>query len=321
MKLSEFIMLNMESILQEWENFAKTILNYGEKVNVTSLRDHAKGMLLNIVKDLNTPQSKAEQVKKSQGLSLRKNKDITPAEEHGYARMKEGFEIKDVISEFRALRASVIKLATDPSRKIPLSDPYDMVRFNESIDQALAESMVIYISFKESQVWHNANYDLLTGLTNRLMFNHKLEQALKDSKRSGKSIALLFLDLDKFKEINDTLGHAEGDCLLKQAAERMKGCIRETDTASRIGGDEFTVILNNVQDVEKVKIIVEKILSALRKPFQLTGDIVQITVSIGITISPQDGSTAEVLLKNADQAMYVSKNSGRDKCSFWSLDC
>jgi len=318
MRLSKFIMLNMESILQEWDNFAKTLLLSAKKISNASIRDHAKGMLLSIVKDLDAPQSNLDQVKKSQGLSPSNNKDVTPAEEHGHERLESGFEINDVISEFRALRASVIKLATDSSREILLSEPYDMVRFNESIDQALAESVVIYTSFKESQVWHNANYDLLTGLTNRLMFNHKLEQALKDCKRSGKSIALLFLDLDKFKEINDTLGHAEGDYLLKQAAERMNGCIRETDIASRIGGDEFTIILNNVQGAERVKIIAEKILSALRKPFHLKKEIVQITASIGITISPQDGSIPEILLQNADQAMYVSKKSGRHKCTFWT---
>ncbi len=258
-----------------------------------------------------------EQVKKSQGLFLKNNKDVTPAAQHGRARMKEGFDIEGLVSEFRALRASVIKLVADSGRKISLSEPYDLVRFNEAIDQALAESVAIYACSKESQIWHNANYDLLTGLTNRLMFNVKLDQSLKYSKRSGNSMALLFLDLDKFKEVNDALGHTEGDFLLKQAAGRINSCIRETDTASRIGGDEFTIILNNVQDADQANIIAEKILSTLRKPFQLKKKSVQITASIGIAISSQDGIIPDVLLNNADQAMYVSKKSGRDKCTLW----
>lgn len=319
MKLSEFITSNIEPILKEWESFAKTIPIKGHSLNKSKLRDHAKDMLLRIVRDLDTPQSKLEQVKKSKGLFLKEDEEVTPAEEHGLVRMNEGYDINNLISEFRALRASVIKLATDSSRKIPLSEPYDMVRFNEAIDQALAESISTYASHKESQVWHNANYDLLTGLTNRLMFNNKLDPALKDSKRSGNSLALLFIDLDKFKEINDTLGHNEGDFLLKQAAKRIKSCIRETDTASRVGGDEFTVILNNIQHPDQAKIIAEKLLAVLKKPFQLMKKVVHITASIGITISPQDGVLPNVLLKNSDQAMYVSKKSGRDCSNFWSL--
>lgn len=308
----------MEDILKEWEDFAKTIPIKGHP-NQSELRDHAKDMLLRIVRDLDTPQSKLEQVKKSKGLALKENDEATPAEEHGLARMKEGYDINNLISEFRALRASVIKLATDSSRTIPLSEPYDMVRFNESIDQALAESIAIYAYYKESQVWHHANYDLLTGLPNRLMFNNKLDHALKDSKRSGNSMALLFIDLDKFKEINDTLGHAEGDALLKQAAKRINSCIRETDTASRIGGDEFTIILNNLQHPEQAKTVAEKLIAKLRKPFQLTKNVVHITASIGMTISPQDSVLPNILLKNSDQAMYVSKKSGGDCSNFWSL--
>ena len=154
MRLSAFIVDNIEPILQEWGNFAKTIFPKDQKINLKELRDHAKQMLLSIVADLNEPQSQLEQTKKSKGLSLKTDTKTTPAEEHGCARFMEGYSINNLVSEFRALRASVIKIFSDSSRKIPLSDPYDLVRFNEAIDQALSESVAEYTFFKEKQIRH-----------------------------------------------------------------------------------------------------------------------------------------------------------------------
>lgn len=196
----------------------------------------------------------------------------------------------------------------------PIFDDHGKLEAIAGVSREITEQKL-----SEKQIWYNANYDLLTGLANRLMFNDKLTQAIKDSKRSGESIALLFIDLDGFKKVNDTLGHVEADFLLKQAAKRINSCVRETDTASRIGGDEFTVILNSVQDAKQAKMVAEKLLSELRKPFKLNKNTFRLTASIGITMSPQDGLTPDVLLKNADQAMYASKKSGRDCCIFWSL--
>ena len=150
------------------------------------------------------------------------------------------------------------------------------------------------------------------------MFNNELEQAFKNSQRSGEPLALLFIDLDKFKEINDTLGHIEGDFLLKQVAERINQSIRGADTASRIGGDEFTVILNNIEDAQQAQIVAKKLLVALRKPFQLNQEVASITASVGIALYPENSLMPEDLLKKADQAMYVSKKAGRDCYHFWS---
>jgi diguanylate cyclase (GGDEF)-like protein len=169
----------------------------------------------------------------------------------------------------------------------------------------------------EQQVWKNANYDLLTGLCNRLMFLEKMEWAIKHSKRSNKSFALLFIDLDKFKKINDTFGHDVGDFLLKRVAKRISSCVRDTDTVARIGGDEFTAILIDVCDVEQVIFVVEKILSELRKPFQIQKNLIHISGSIGVTISPEDGIKSIDLLRNADHSMYVAKKSGSNLFEFY----
>ncbi len=437
MKLSSFIIDNIEDILQEWEDFAITVFPKDQKINIKALRDHAKQMLMRIVTEMDKPQSDLEQTQKSKGLSQRKDNDNTPAEEHGNERLAQGFSMNNLVAEFRALRASTIKLFSDVGRKVLPSDPYDLVRFNEAIDQALAESVAEYtlvkekqirrfnkmisgsldlhytldldgnilymnkamsdlypnaaheilgkaiynvempqsadvhehiqyiiqtgehcegeVSYKddlgtehffkykfepilddngtleaiagvsreiteqkqsEKQIWHSANYDLLTGLTNRLMFNHQLEKAIKAANRSGESLALMFIDLDGFKKINDTLGHAQGDFLIQQVANRIKNCVRETDTVSRIGGDEFTVILNPVQNAANARMIAEKILSELRKNYELIKNTANVTASIGIAMYPQDGLKPNILINNADKAMYASKKLGGDRCCF-----
>jgi diguanylate cyclase (GGDEF)-like protein/PAS domain S-box-containing protein len=164
----------------------------------------------------------------------------------------------------------------------------------------------------EAQIFHLAHYDTITALPNRLLFMDRFEQEIKKARRSAHSIALMFLDLDRFKEINDTLGHDMGDLLLKETAQRLLHCIRATDTAARLGGDEFTIILNELHDPSSVEAVAQKILDQLAEPFQLGSEIVYISASIGITIFPGDATNAEVLLKNADQAMYAAKDHGRN---------
>ncbi|MEY4640889.1 MAG: hypothetical protein RLZZ227_883 [Pseudomonadota bacterium] len=163
----------------------------------------------------------------------------------------------------------------------------------------------------EQLIWRQANFDQLTGLPNRRMFLDRLSEEIKKSRRSGLPLALLFLDLDHFKLVNDSLGHDMGDLLLQQAAERLRDCVRESDTIARLGGDEFTLILTNLTDSDRVGAIAQKILWKLAEPFQLGNEQASVSASIGITLYPADAVDAEGLLKNADQAMYDSKKARR----------
>jgi diguanylate cyclase (GGDEF)-like protein len=129
---------------------------------------------------------------------------------------------------------------------------------------------------------------------------------------------LLFIDLDYFKGINDRFGHEAGDSLLKQAAERIQSCVRESDTASRLGGDEFIVILENLQNPKHVEIVAEKIRQRLAEPFHIGNHTLQISVNIGVSLSPQDTTFANELINHADSAMYASKNKGRNQVNFFS---
>ncbi len=167
-------------------------------------------------------------------------------------------------------------------------------------------------------IWKQANFDSLTGLPNRSMFHDRLEQAIKKAHRSEKQVALLFLDLDFFKEVNDTLGHSMGDKLLQEAAQRLCRCVRETDTVARLGGDEFTVILGELADPRSVERVVCAILRMLSEPFQLGTEQVYISASIGITFYPNDGVEIDPLLKNADQAMYAAKEQGRNRYRYFT---
>ncbi|HEU0188612.1 MAG TPA: EAL domain-containing protein [Gallionella sp.] len=173
---------------------------------------------------------------------------------------------------------------------------------------------------KESEelIWKQANYDKVTGLPNRHMFHDRLEQEIKKAHRANLQMVLLFIDLDRFKEINDTLGHDMGDILLMEASRRINSCIRESDTVARLGGDEFTVILSEVGEQKIVERIATCILKILAEPFQLEDEVAYISASIGITLYPDDATNLEDLLKNADQAMYVAKNKGRNQSCYFT---
>ncbi|MDQ1315260.1 MAG: hypothetical protein QG662_1369 [Pseudomonadota bacterium] len=175
-------------------------------------------------------------------------------------------------------------------------------------------------SKKESDelIWKQANFDTLTGLPNRHMFHDRLEQEIKKADRTDLEIALLFIDLDKFKEVNDTLGHTMGDILLKEAARRIGDCVRETDTVSRLGGDEFTVILAELDDTGSIERIAENIRQSLAIPFRLEHEMAYISASIGITLYPSDATDVDDLVKNADQAMYAAKDGGRNRFSYFT---
>ena len=170
----------------------------------------------------------------------------------------------------------------------------------------------------EAYIWKQANYDSLTKLPNRRMFYSKLEHELQKVTREQYEIGLLTLDLDKFKDINDTLGHDYGDLLLQKVAKRLVQCVRKSDTVARLGGDEFSIILTHFKNNTHIANIANNIISSLEKSFDLNGDVVYISASIGITIAPDDSLQIDELIKNADQAMYKAKDNGRNGFHFFT---
>ena len=171
----------------------------------------------------------------------------------------------------------------------------------------------------EAQVWHQAHHDLLTDLPNRRWLNERLGQALKDCRpEQGQQVALLLIDLDRFKEINDTLGHGCGDLLLVQAAQRLRGSLRESDTLGRMGGDEFALVLPLQAGSAEAARVADRLLEVLGRPYDLKGDRVHVGASIGIAVYPDDAQSVEVLLQDADQALYRAKDEGRQRKSFFT---
>ncbi|MCK7551334.1 diguanylate cyclase domain-containing protein [Marinobacter goseongensis] len=179
--------------------------------------------------------------------------------------------------------------------------------FRDITEQALAEE----------KIWHNAHHDLLTGLPNRRLFLDRLEQEVKHAKRSGLPLAVLFMDLDGFKDVNDSLGHEAGDRVLCDVAGRLSGCVREDDTVARLGGDEFTMILTGARHQSDVSHVARLIFDALALPFRTGPRPVHISVSIGVSFYPGDADTPVALLEAADQAMYRAKQSGPNQTCFY----
>jgi diguanylate cyclase (GGDEF)-like protein/PAS domain S-box-containing protein len=172
----------------------------------------------------------------------------------------------------------------------------------------------------EQQLNYMATHDALTGLPNRLMFNQLLNQAIRSALRHKRQLAVFFIDLDRFKIINDTLGHEAGDRLLKEIARRFRSALRSVDVVGRLGGDEFVVLIEEVDDLNQVAIVAHKILSNAIKPMVLMGEECRVTASIGISIYPKDGQDEQSLMKNADIAMYFAKEEGKNNFQFYSKD-
>ena len=172
----------------------------------------------------------------------------------------------------------------------------------------------------EETIRLQAFHDPLTNLPNRLLFNERFKQKMAEAKRAQKKAAILFLDLDHFKNINDTLGHATGDKLLKDAALRLKDSVRESDTVARIGGDEFIILLCDLDFSEETAIGALNILSSFDKPFVVDGHKFHISTSIGISVYPDDSVHVDELMRNADMAMYDAKENGRNTYRFFNAD-
>ena len=230
--------------------------------------------------------------------------------DEGYAELAQG---KNYVSEVRLVRQDgslfwglISGKANDPSK------PQDgSIWLFEDITTQRE---------KDEELRELASLDPLTGLANRAVFNDRLEHAIHKAHRNSTKLAVFFLDLDHFKQINDSLGHKSGDILLCEVADRLKSCVREGDTVARLGGDEFTLILEDISSVKYVAKVAEKIFDALSQLYELGTMTVEVTPSIGISLYPIDGRDLDLLLRNADAAMYYAKERGRNNFQFYSAE-
>ena len=185
-------------------------------------------------------------------------------------------------------------------------------------ESAILASIAIERDQSDQMIWKQANYDSLTGLPNRNLLRERLGQELNKARRHRLQLALLFIDLDHFKQINDTLGHDKGDELLAQVGSRLSGCMRDSDTVARLGGDEFTVIAVELSSDEDVKRIADKVIEELSREFKLGQESAYLSASVGIAFFPDHGDDMDELIRSADRAMYQAKNSGRNRCIIYS---
>lgn len=204
-----------------------------------------------------------------------------------------------------------------------------LIRWNNSVLRSVEGNIIGAASIgeditenkrAEAQLKHLATHDELTGLANRTLMLDRLGQSIHYARRSGRLVAVLLLDLDRFKVINDSLGHDFGDQLLSTVAQRLRQSVREADTVARLGGDEFVILLAEVVDAEDVALLARKILDRLRAPYQIAAREITVTASLGISLFPQDSDDGSILIRNADLAMYRAKKDGRSSFSFYSAE-
>ena len=218
--------------------------------------------------------------------------------------------VKNVITKQRSFRGKFVRLSEDSQKEkydyhlVPVVDKTNKVNATVCISRDITLA-----ALHEEQVWHDAHYDELTGLANRRLFTDRLQQEVKRAKRNKKSFGVLFLDLNGFKEVNDSFGHEAGDLVLRTVAERISSCVREVDTIARMGGDEFTVILTQLKQPKNAQIVAQSIIDAIALPFAIGHRAVYISTSIGISYYGEETSSPAELLKAADDAMYKAKEA------------
>ena len=208
----------------------------------------------------------------------------------------------------------------DFSKRVPASGTDEIVQLAERFNEMLSEieQRDVALLERQDQLHHLANFDSLTGLANRGLFNDRLEQALHRAARTGERLAVLFIDLDDFKMINDTHGHRTGDQLLLETAARLVAGSRACDTLARLGGDEFTVVLHDVKTTENALLVARKHIENLFHHYQIDDKRMFVSASIGVALFPEHGSTAEILVKNADSAMYLAKEKGKNNVELFT---
>jgi diguanylate cyclase (GGDEF)-like protein len=228
----------------------------------------------------------------------------------------------------RRLKQSVERIsARDYSARVPVTSNDEIgalgVAFNELAENLNYANVQLQQQIRQREIAaeraeYLAYYDGLTALPNRSMFSRLLEQAISRAKRSATHLAVLFVDLDRFKNINDTLGHEAGDQLLRDIGRRLKDCLRESDTVALLGGDEFVILLPDLVDASYVDIVAQKVLAATSKPVMALGQALRVTASVGASTYPKDGDDEQALMKHADIAMYQAKEAGRDHFEHYS---
>ena len=230
--------------------------------------------------------------------------------EKGATLREEGLSLRE---EGAGLREKALEDAR--SKGITTGTEAQLREANESLVIATVQAMTMTEAAAKAsdQMAYMAEHDFLTGLPNRALLTDRLAQSLALAKRHDKKVALLFADLDHFKHVNDSLGHAVGDQLLQSVAKRMEACIRHSDTVSRQGGDEFVVLLTEVEELQDATLTAEKLIKTVTKPLRIDGHRLHVTLSVGISLFPDDGKDVETVLRNADTAMYHAKKSGRNK--------
>ena len=208
---------------------------------------------------------------------------------------------KDGTDFVAALSVSTVQADADVRRR-------RVIVFSDVTERKLADE----------RMWRHANFDSLTGLPNRRLFRERLQHEIDRSRRSGAPVAVLLFDLDRFKDVNDSLGHDQGDTLLVEIARRMSAQVRATDLVARMGGDEFAVVLGDVEGRGTIERVIDATLAALAVPVELEDEVAHVSASVGVTLFPNDGDTIEALLKNADQALYAAKDAGRGRWSWFA---
>jgi len=241
-------------------------------------------------------------------VSLEKNIEILKANEEHHSVVRLVKKSKEVI--YADLSLSLLK---DENGQI-----VGLVGYSQDITQRREAELEL---LKQKEILnHQAHHDVLTGLPNRALFSKSLDNAIAKSKRQNLKAALLFIDLDHFKEINDSLGHAVGDLILQEVANRLQSAIRQEDVLARLGGDEFTIIIEGLSEGGNVTVIAQKIIELLAKPITIGENILYVSSSIGISLYPDDGKYAQDLLKYSDAAMYKAKDMGRNNYQFYSAE-
>jgi diguanylate cyclase (GGDEF)-like protein len=230
--------------------------------------------------------------------------------------LKKGFYKKDILIKIPKLKKEMYVDTNFSVLKNHKNEIVGIICFTRDVTQKkIAENK---IKEQSKLLSYQSTHDPLTGLFNRRFFEVKLQEVLEDIKNKNTTCALLFIDLDNFKEINDTLGHNIGDEVLKEVAKRLSSFIRSEDVLSRIGGDEFTIILKNIKNPENVKVVVKKIFNAINKEIKIGNNEIFLSASIGITLCPRDSVDKNEAIKFADAAMYKAKESGKNRYEFYS---